>query len=93
MGRHLKAKVAKTTSLTEKKFNPLVYGLKGIMDLFHVSKPTASRYKNTILKDACEQQGQIIVTDVRKALRAFGFKDVESFVSKESASNTELLEP
>lgn len=84
MGRHLKAKVAKTTRLTEKKFDPLVYGLQGIMDLFHVSKATASRYKNTLLKDACEQQGMIIVTDVRKALRAFGFKDVEKFVSQES---------
>lgn len=90
MGRHLKAKVDKKASFTQKKFDPLVYGLKGIMDLFHVSKPTASRYKNTILKDACEQQGLIIVTDVRKALRAFGFKDVESFVSEESTSKTEL---
>lgn len=48
-----------------------VYGLKGICDLFHVSKSIAIKYKETILKDACYQSGHKIVCDVEKALKLF----------------------
>lgn len=63
-----------------KKFDPVLYGLQGIMDLFGVSKTTACRYKNTFLKDAVTQQGNVIVTDTREALRLFGIKNPDGFV-------------
>lgn len=48
-----------------------VYGLRGIRQLFGVSHATAQRYKNTFLSDAVSQQGQIIITDVDKAMELF----------------------
>ena len=48
-----------------------VYGLRGIRQLFGVSHATAQRYKNTFLRDAVSQQGQIIITDVDKAMELF----------------------
>lgn len=47
------------------------YGLKGIMDLFHVSNMTAQKYKRTIIKDAVKQNGRKIVVDAEKALALF----------------------
>lgn len=47
------------------------YGLKGIMDLFHVSNMTAQKYKRTIIKDAVKQNGRKIVVDTEKALALF----------------------
>lgn len=52
----------------------LVYGLRGIRNLFNVSHATAYRYKETILKDAVSQQGRKIVVDVEKALQLFNQK-------------------
>lgn len=48
-----------------------VYGLKGISELFGVSKATAQKYKDGILKDACYQSGRKIVVDVEKAMDLF----------------------
>lgn len=48
-----------------------VYGLKGISELFNVSKTTAMKYKNTFLKDAVFQRGNVIVVDTEKAIRLF----------------------
>ena len=52
----------------------LVYGLRGIRNLFSVSHATAYRYKETIIKDAVSQQGRKIVVDVDKALELFNQK-------------------
>jgi hypothetical protein len=56
----------------------LVYGLKGIRDLFNVSHATAQRYKDTILKDAISQQGRKIIVDVEKALELFNAPKVKN---------------
>ena len=48
-----------------------VYGLQGIMDLFHVSNMTAQRYKAGIIKDAVRQYGKKIVVDADLALELF----------------------
>lgn len=48
-----------------------VFGLSGIRQLFNVSHSTAHRYKETILKDACKQQGRKILVDVEKAMELF----------------------
>lgn len=72
-----------TYSLPELKpgsFPKLVYGLAGIMQIFDVSKATACRYKNTILKNAVTQQGNVIICDVERALGEFGVKDPGRFV-------------
>ena len=49
----------------------LVYGLKGIMDLFGVKKSTAQNYKNTWLKPAVHQVGKKIIVNVPEALDLF----------------------
>ena len=54
---------------------PLVYGLKGIQELFNVSKVTACKLHQGILKDACSKQGNKIVVNTRRALELYGIKD------------------
>lgn len=76
MGRGRKIK----GTVSGRKLPPLVYGLKGIQDLFDVSKTTASRYKNTIIKDAVTQQGGKIVIDTAEALRLFGLKTADKLI-------------
>ena len=49
----------------------LVYGLRAISDLFHVSHKTAQKYKDTFLKAAVKQNGRKIVTNADYALRLF----------------------
>jgi hypothetical protein len=49
----------------------LVYGLKGIADLFGVSHLTAQRYKDGLIKEAVRQNGRKIVTDADYALELF----------------------
>lgn len=49
----------------------LVYGLRGIMDLFGVKKNTAQNYKNTWLKPAVHQVGKKIIVNVPEALELF----------------------
>lgn len=49
----------------------LVYGIRGIQELFNVSYKTAHIYKETIIKDAVYQQGRKIVVDADKALELF----------------------
>lgn len=51
-----------------------VYGLAGIRKLFNISHATAQRYKDTIIADACFQQGRKIIVDVDKALKLFSKK-------------------
>ena len=67
-GRNLKGVVM------GRRYPRLVYGLKGIQQIFSVSKTTASRYKNTFLKDAVTQQGNKLVIDTAEAFRLFGIK-------------------
>lgn len=49
----------------------LVYGLKGICELFNVSHLTAQRYKDGIIKEAVKQCGRKIVVDADLALKLF----------------------
>lgn len=44
-------------------------GLIGIMELLSVSRSTAYKYKNTILKDAVIQEGHMIWIDEEKVIR------------------------
>jgi len=67
-------------NLDHGSFPKLMYSLESIMELFHVSKTTAWRYKNGLLKEACTQRGKIIVVDVCKALELFGVSDAGRFV-------------
>lgn len=48
-----------------------VYGIDGICMLFHCSRPTARKYKDTFLKPAVDQVGRKIITDREKALKLF----------------------
>jgi len=49
----------------------LVYGLRGIRNLFGVSHATAYKYKSTIISGAVMQNGRKIILDVDKALELF----------------------
>ena len=64
-----------------KLFPPVMYGLKGIMSLFKVSKSTAWRYRHTIVKDACTQNGNKIMINPRKALQLFGYENPDELIS------------
>lgn len=78
------AKIKGVVIMTRKKFEPVVYGLEGIMSLFGVSKTTASLYKNTFLRPAVSQQGNVILTDVKEALRLFGLVNPEGLVREDT---------
>lgn len=56
---------------TTNELPALVYGLKGIMDLFGVKRNTAQNYKNTWLKPAVHQVGKKIIVNVSEALDLF----------------------
>lgn len=62
------------------KFPKVMYGLEGIKQIFNVSTTTAWKYRHGILKDACTQNGRIIVIDTIKALELFGVPDAYKFV-------------
>ena len=66
--------------VSDEKFPPVVYGLKGIMGLFHISKSTAWRYRHGIISDACTQKGNVIMVDTRKAFALFGKDNPEDLV-------------
>ena len=53
----------------------LVYGLRGIQELFNVSHKTAYEWKSTWLAPAVRQCGRKIVTDADYALKLFGERD------------------
>ena len=61
----------------EPAFRPggrLVYGVKGIEELFGVSHKTAQYYKDHVIADAVRQNGRKIVVDVEYALKLFNEK-------------------
>lgn len=65
-----------SATVMKRTLPPVVYGLKGIMELFNVSKSTAWVYKNTFLADACVQKGRKILVDTKKALELYGLRDI-----------------
>lgn len=73
-----------------------VYGLRGIMQLFHVSNMTAQKYKRTIIKDAVKQNGRVIVVDADKALELFkerkggGLRQEYMRISRRQSLNPEI---
>lgn len=46
-----------------------VYGLQGIMDLFHCGKTKASKLKQGKIRRACRQDGRTIIVDAEEAMR------------------------
>lgn len=66
--------------VSSKKLPAVVYGLKGIMSVFGVSKSTAFRYRHGVIEDACQQHGNVIVVDVKKALELFSGNSVQEIV-------------
>ena len=49
----------------------LVYGLRGIQQLFGCSHKTAQFYKDHVIREAVSQNGRKIVTDADLALKLF----------------------
>lgn len=49
----------------------LVYGLKGVADLFGCSHKTAQYYKDHVIREAVSQNGRKIVVDADLALKLF----------------------
>lgn len=66
-----------TSTPATKPAGRLVYGLRGIRDLFGVSHLTAQRYKDGIIKEAVMQNGRKIVVDADLALKLFNERRVE----------------
>ena len=66
----------KDLSLNTKQINSpahkrVVYGLKGICDLFSCGLSRAQELKRTVISEAVSQNGRTIVTDVDLALELF----------------------
>lgn len=59
------------TGCTTKPTGRLVYGLRGIQDLFGCSHKQAQFYKDHVIKEAVSQHGRKIVVDADKALELF----------------------
>ena len=49
----------------------LVYGLRGIQDLFHCSHKTAQYYKDHVINESVSQNGRKIIVDADRALELF----------------------
>lgn len=88
-GRPVKGKVIRRRGA---KFEPVVYGLNGIMELFHVSKTTAHRYKEGIIRDAVTQNGNKIMVDTKEALRLYGIKNVDNLVFEDNGYKDSVSE-
>lgn len=67
----IREELSKNKGKEEPGHGRLVYGLRGIANLFHVSHKTAQAYKDTFLKPAVMQNGRKIVTDADYALKLF----------------------
>lgn len=55
----------------ERSTGRLVYGLKGVADLFGCSHKTAQYYKDHVIREAVSQNGRKIVVDADLALKLF----------------------
>lgn len=73
LDERIKAAISSETVSTPaaKPTGRLVYGLRGIRELFGVSHLTAQRYKDGIIKEAVRQNGRKIVVDADLALKLF----------------------
>ena len=73
LDERIKAAISNETVSTAvaKPTGRLVYGLRGIRELFGVSHLTAQRYKDGIIKEAVRQNGRKIVVDADLALKLF----------------------
>ena len=73
LDERIKAAISNETVSTPaaKPAGRLVYGLRGIRELFGVSHLTAQRYKDGIIKEAVRQNGRKIVVDADLALKLF----------------------
>lgn len=69
------------------KFPPVMYGLRGICELFGVKKSTAMRYKDGILREAVTQNGRKIIIDTKKALELYGVEDTTNFLAEQDNEN------
>ena len=73
LDERIKAAISNETisTTTAKPTGRLVYGLRGIRELFGVSHLTAQRYKDGVIKEAVRQNGRKIVVDADLALKLF----------------------
>ena len=73
LDERIKAAISNETvsAAVAKPTGRLVYGLRGIRELFGVSHLTAQRYKDGIIKEAVHQNGRKIVVDADLALKLF----------------------
>lgn len=67
----MQASPLKNERKEENNNSAFIYGLDGIARLFGVSKITASKWKQSWLKPACEQLGKTIIVDKEMALQLF----------------------
>lgn len=58
-------------SISNKSGKHLVYGIKGIRELFHVSDSMARKLKDGVISKAVSQVGRTIVVDADLALSLF----------------------
>ena len=69
--RGIGAAASSASSAEHRSSGRLVYGLRGIQELFGCSHKTAQYYKDHVIREAVSQNGRKIVTDADLALQIF----------------------
>lgn len=67
----IRSNAADNSSARPRPTGRLVYGLRGIQDLFNCSHKTAQHYKDHVIMEAVTQNGRKIVVDADLALQLF----------------------
>ena len=65
------------TPVASQAHGRLVYGLRGIQELFHCSHKQAQYYKDMVIAEAVSQNGRKIVVDADRALQLFNERRVK----------------
>lgn len=86
MSRRKKIDCDANRYLEGSKFPPVMHGLQGVMDMFGVSKATASRYVRSFLREAVTKRGNVFLIDTEQALRCFGVKNPKGFIKVDRSS-------
>ena len=81
------------TEVVRKTTGRLVYGLRGIQDLFRCSHKTAQHYKDHVIREAVSQNGRKIVVDADLALKLFNERNPKERCGETAPTQGEAFTP
>lgn len=81
------------TEVVRKTTGRLVYGLRGIQELFGCSHKTAQYYKDHVIHEAVSQNGRKIVVDAEMALKLFNERNAKNRCGETALTQGEASTP